>query len=356
MDMVAFHNTGLPAKLDTARQALAEASTDFELLRVRDHAAAVQAAAAILKRKDVQVDASLLVAEAEREIAKANPPAPPGRGKKVEAASTISKATRSELRKAHTPITDKQFADLKNQAREQGQPLTRQAIKDVAREAEKVAEREAKRKAAVAIAPTLEALVYHCAVADLHKHIEAGSVDAIVTAPPYPRKFVPVYGDLAHFAVHALRPGGLLMAIAGQPYLPDIFHWMGLAGPRLKYRWIAAYFQQGASQKIHSAKVTVKWKPFLVFTRAGGHPQGYSNDWIDSGPYNAADKDKHHWGQTEAGLEAVIREWVKEPGSLVCDPICGAGSTLLATRTLGHRVIGADIDEVNVNITREALA
>ena len=75
---------GLPGKLDTARQALASATTDFERVRVRDHAAAVQAAAAILERREIQVEASILVSEEEREIAKANPPKPAGRPKTGE--------------------------------------------------------------------------------------------------------------------------------------------------------------------------------------------------------------------------------------------------------------------------------
>ena len=43
-------------------------------VKIRDNAKAVEAASAILKRKDIQVQAANLVQDAERAIAKANPP------------------------------------------------------------------------------------------------------------------------------------------------------------------------------------------------------------------------------------------------------------------------------------------
>lgn len=43
------------------------------------------------------------------------------------------------------------------------------------------------------------------------------------------------------------------------------------------------------------------------------------------------------------------------PGDLVCDPCCGAGTTLLAAKLLGRRYIGGDIDETHAEIARERL-
>ena len=193
--------------------------------------------------------------------------------------------------------------------------------------------------------------------AELAQHVPQGSVDAIVTDPPYVAESLPVYREMAAFAAHALRPGGVLLTFAGHPHLPAIFDYVELgAGEALRYRWCIAYYQPAARQQVHSAKATVVWKPVLAFTRAGGHPEGYSTDWVDSGPYSPSDKARHHWGQSPAGLEALIREWVKQPEALICDPFCGGGSTLVAALRLGHRVLGADVDETNVSLTRQALA
>ena len=67
----------IPSQLDRATRDLASVSTDFERLLIRDQAKAYQAAAEILDRRDIQVQASVLVQRAERAISKANPPIPP---------------------------------------------------------------------------------------------------------------------------------------------------------------------------------------------------------------------------------------------------------------------------------------
>jgi len=63
--------------------ALAEATNDFQRLQIRDVAKAVAAAAKILEHREIQVQAANLVMDAERAIAKANPPNVIGRPKKV---------------------------------------------------------------------------------------------------------------------------------------------------------------------------------------------------------------------------------------------------------------------------------
>ena len=62
----------IPAKLDVAKRALAEATEDWERIDIRDYARAVAAATAILERKDVQVQAANLVQDAERAIVNLN--------------------------------------------------------------------------------------------------------------------------------------------------------------------------------------------------------------------------------------------------------------------------------------------
>ena len=61
-------------------------------------------------------------------------------------------------------------------------------------------------------------------------------------------------------------------------------------------------------------------------------------------------------GTVAGGLRALSEEWLPSAPTLVCDPFCGAGSSLVAARSLGHRVIGADMDPANVALTRTALA
>ena len=119
----------LPARLDTARQALAECRSDFERICLRDEARAVKAAALILGRRDIATEAAIFIAEAERVIVQANPPEK--RGPKTEdnfvlqEDETLPASTLRNMRQAHAGLTDDGFKTLCQVAREDQSPVTR---------------------------------------------------------------------------------------------------------------------------------------------------------------------------------------------------------------------------------------
>ena len=118
--------------VERAYVALRDARNDFERLIVRDKAQAIVAAAEVLKRRDIQTEASILVAYAERAIAAANPPQKAGRPKagkeSVIPDHGLSRDSIRQIRQAHDKLTDEQFAAASGKAREQGEPLTRTAL------------------------------------------------------------------------------------------------------------------------------------------------------------------------------------------------------------------------------------
>ncbi len=108
--------------------------------------------------------------------------------------------------------------------------------------------------------------LFAAAVADALEHIAPGSVDCIVTDPPYPRACLAVYGDLARTAARVLRPGGSCLVMAGQSYLPEIIAAMT---PHLRYHWTVAYLTPGGqSVQLWERKVNTFWKPVLWFVAA----------------------------------------------------------------------------------------
>ncbi len=70
--------------------------------------------------------------------------------------------------------------------------------------------------------------------------IEADSVDFIITDPPYPKEFLPLYGDLAKFGARVLKPGGLLIVMCGQSWLPQIMWDMSA---EIDYLWTVTYLK-----------------------------------------------------------------------------------------------------------------
>ena len=136
-------DTSIPAKLDVAKRALSEATTDWERIDIRDYARAVAAATAILERKEIQIQAANLVQDAERAIAKANPAIPPqvsgkkGGDTKLKGVisdntlqppkSPLSQQDVSQIRLAHQHITDEEFEGFKQESIETETTLSRRA-------------------------------------------------------------------------------------------------------------------------------------------------------------------------------------------------------------------------------------
>ena len=122
-------------RLDEARRALTVASNDFERFRIRDQARTVEAAAKIWNRRDIQVQASVLVQEVEREIAKANPPmsyseAGARKGKKpvTPEEPLIKPSTLRSIRQAHDKISDSEFDSIVGEFVFRQEVLTRKQL------------------------------------------------------------------------------------------------------------------------------------------------------------------------------------------------------------------------------------
>lgn len=59
-------------------------------------------------------------------------------------------------------------------------------------------------------------------VGSLGETISTGSIDAIITDPPYGKPHLSVYTDLAELASVALKDGGTLAVLCGQMHLPEV--------------------------------------------------------------------------------------------------------------------------------------
>jgi 16S rRNA G966 N2-methylase RsmD len=205
----------------------------------------------------------------------------------------------------------------------------------------------------ITIEPTSNGVLftlYHEPICNLDTRIEPASLDAIVTDPPYPREYLPVYEQLARFAAYALKPGGSLVVMVGQSYLPEI---LAAMCPIITYQWTAAYLTPGGQAvQLWQRKVNAFWKPLLWFVQGE-----YSGKWIGDvakSPPNHNDKRFHDWGQSELGMVDILERFTN-PGELVCDPFLGAGTTALAAVQLGRRFVGADIDNEQVMIAQGRL-
>lgn len=162
--------------------------------------------------------------------------------------------------------------------------------------------------------------------------------DAVITDPPYPQEFLPVFTELAEGCELVGVP--LVAVMSGQSYLPEV---MRRLCEHLKYRWTMAYMTPGGQAvQQWKAKVNTAWKPVLLF----GVAVEWFGDVAVSKP-NDNDKRFHDWGQSESGMADLVERLTK-PGQLICDPFLGAGTTAVVSLALGRRFIGCDIDTAHV--------
>jgi hypothetical protein len=191
----------------------------------------------------------------------------------------------------------------------------------------------------------------HCDFRSLD--LDAGSIDAIVTDPPYPVEFLPLYLDLSERAAKWLRPGGFCVVMCGQSYLPEVF--VNLA-THLTYHWtVALLLPGGQTSQIFPRKVNCFWKPIVVLRNGDGDDA--HADWfgdVAKSDVNANDKRFHHWGQSESGMSDLVRRLTR-PGAMILDPFMGAGTTGVAALALGRSFIGCDVNADHVDDARERL-
>ena len=166
--------------------------------------------------------------------------------------------------------------------------------------------------------------------------------DAVITDPPYPYEFLPVFSELAEGCKAAGVP--LVAVMSGQSYLPEV---MNRLCEHLAYRWTLAYMTPGGQAvQQWQAKVNTSWKPVILF--------GDASDWFgDVAVSRPNDNDKrfHGWGQSESGMADLVERLTK-PGQLVCDPFLGGGTTAVVSLALGRRFVGCDIDAAHVEQTK----
>lgn len=184
---------------------------------------------------------------------------------------------------------------------------------------------------------------------DLREVLEGHDLtdSVVISDPPYPKEFIPLWGEMANVAYDAGCRQLVLMS--GVLFLPAIIE--QLETTQWNYRWTGAYLMPGPKSNVWGANVRQQWKPILVYDREGTDRTMVNRDLFES---SGDDKRHHYWGQNELGFAQIV-ETFSEPGDLVVDPFLGGGTTAIVARDLGRRFIGCDIDAAAVADSRSRL-
>lgn len=174
-------------------------------------------------------------------------------------------------------------------------------------------------------------------------YLQPNSVDLILTDPPYPKEFLPLWQVLFDTSYQLLKPGGFLVAYAPHIYLPEIFQ----MNDNLNYVWIISQIHTGSKTAYHPSKVNVGWKPIIIFVKETIPDIAYYDDVLQGA---GREKALHNWQQAESESEELISLF-SYPNALVVDPFLGSGTTLIAAKNATRRFFGMDIDKIAIQTT-----
>ena len=216
---------------------------------------------------------------------------------------------------------------------------------------------------------TIDVKLYRGDCLEILPTLEAGSVDAVVTDPP--------------FAFAGGISNGMASAISGQFFS---YWWKDVAKEINRvakaegegFLWCdwrsAAIFADGfnqpqkytwrvASMIYHYREMVGMGRPFrstvdqiayLRGPKSKGHRIGNKTEnWISKYWYYG--KHPHHEAEKDVDIVLQLIDWCSDAGDTILDPFMGSGTTGVACVQTGRNFIGIEIDETYYNIAEKRI-
>jgi len=192
-------------------------------------------------------------------------------------------------------------------------------------------------------------------IKDGFPEIEDGSIDIIITDPPYERKAVEtgLYDALASFSARVLKDSGILVCMVGTAHLPEVYRRL-CSDSRLRYHWQLCVILPRQAPALHWKRISTHHKPVIVLTK-GLYKGPLASDLIQASTDKNAGKEFHHWGQDSYVMAELLRRFTSEPNTLVVDPFVGGGSVAEACVQANMKFIGCDIDRQCIKTTQKRI-
>ncbi len=168
--------------------------------------------------------------------------------------------------------------------------------------------------------------LYHGDSLDILPTLEAGSIDAVITDPPYPD----YYQELYNYKPQSL---GCLAGIGKKQFV----FWSARAAFPLDY----------TARHVWNKKIGVGIGYEYVYERRGGEGCRVWSHYFINSPVAASytgDVFYNHPSQKPEALMIDIILYATKPNDLIFDPFMGSGTTGVAAMKTGRRFIGIELD------------
>lgn len=183
------------------------------------------------------------------------------------------------------------------------------------------------------------------------------SVDLILTDLPYSVDYIELYRVLSRLAGRVLKKDGIasLVCMTGYGALPKIMEAL-CEDPRLHYNWTLTTVFPRRSSNLTWIGVSNFAKPVIHMTCGARYKGDMYSDLIEAKPANKTREIE--WEQPLDVFDELAKRFVQRGDSIVLDPCCGAGTSLLAGLRTGScaKVIGTDIRDECVKISKRRIA
>ncbi|MSU02349.1 class I SAM-dependent methyltransferase [Tissierella pigra] len=182
------------------------------------------------------------------------------------------------------------------------------------------------------------------------------SVDLILTDLPYSVDYVELYRALSKLAGRVLKKDGIasLVCMTGYGALPEIMSALH-TDKRLCYNWTLTTIFPRRSSNLGWIGVSSFAKPVIHMTCGTRYKGEIYSDLITASPANKTREIE--WEQPLDVFDELAKRFIQHGDSVVLDPCCGAGTSLLASLHTGScaKVIGMDIKDECVKISKRRI-
>lgn len=183
------------------------------------------------------------------------------------------------------------------------------------------------------------------------------SVDLILTDLPYSVDYIELYRILSHLAGRLLKKDGIasLVCMTGYVALPEILDALR-TDKRLYYNWTLTTIFPRRSSNLGWIGVSSFAKPVIHMTAGSRYKGEIYSDLITADPAN---KNREiAWEQPLDVFDELAKRFLQQGDSVVLDPCCGSGTSLLASLRTGScaKVIGTDISNDCIKISKRRIA